>query len=510
MSLLPFLVVSIAATGAALLVRNRAWLPIAFGLGGLAVSLVAATAIRAGERLAIGGATLATTEYLRLFLVLGSGVGLVLGLVGLAAGSRRDAPAVMLGTLGAAALALALPDARIAVLASTAGGLLGVLVTIVPAGARAGATIGIRDVRAVVIAATLAIAAAAWIDRPLGDFSVQPVVFGLAYLSFALAAAVRFGVIPFHVWAARLASVAPEVSLPVLTAWGPAVLALVALAWIDGSVAVLAPELGTERLVIVGIAVMTIVLASFAAWIQDDLEHVLGYSIMADAGVVLLGLAALDPEAWAPTRLWILAFVVARSAFAAWTAAVRVTFSTGRVDELRGWALRSPPLLVAFALVVLASVGVPGLAAFEARVDLLELIASGPALAILLLAMLLPLVFYGRLLAVGVARPLGGSAAEDWRPRWIPVDVTAFAPWLAGLARLNRVPAIVFLALVLALTAAWTSAGGLGVPDAAAGLAPGYDVGAPIEPGDPVEEEGPEEEPGVSPDVAEPEASPQS
>ncbi len=38
----------------------------------------------------------------------------------------------------------------------------------------------------------------------------QPVVFGLAYLAFALAVAMRFGAIPFHPWAARLTDAVPE------------------------------------------------------------------------------------------------------------------------------------------------------------------------------------------------------------------------------------------------------------------------------------------------------------
>ena len=45
---------------------------------------------------------------------------------------------------------------------------------------------------------------------------------------------------------------------------------------------------------------------------------------------------------------WVLAFVVARSAFAAWVAGVRAGFWTGRVADLRGWARRSPILAVAF------------------------------------------------------------------------------------------------------------------------------------------------------------------
>ena len=56
----------------------------------------------------VGGSTLAASAYARLFLILGSVVGLALALVGLAAGSRRDAPAVTLGTLGATGLALSL------------------------------------------------------------------------------------------------------------------------------------------------------------------------------------------------------------------------------------------------------------------------------------------------------------------------------------------------------------------------------------------------------------------
>ena len=289
MSLLPFLVVTIVAAAASLLLRQRREIAVAIGVLGLAVAFVAAMTIRPGEQLDIGGTTLATTAYQRLFLLLGCAAGLCLAVIGVTAGSRRDAPAVMLGTLASAALTLGLPDARVAILASTAGGLLGVLVTLVPSGARVGATVGHpggssgdhrRDAR----------------DRGgrlgrahLGDLSAQPVVFGLAYLAFALAVAVRFGVIPFHFWAARLADAAPEVTLPVLTAWGPAALAVVALAWIDASVAPLLPEVGAERAVLIAIGLLTIVLAALAATIQDDLEHVLGYSIMGDAGVVAAG-----------------------------------------------------------------------------------------------------------------------------------------------------------------------------------------------------------------------------
>ena len=102
MSLIPFLLISIAMTGAALILRGRPTIASSIALVGLLASLIAALAIRPGETIVIGGATLATTDFLRLFLVLGCLSGLALALVGAAGGTRRDAPAVMLGTLAAA------------------------------------------------------------------------------------------------------------------------------------------------------------------------------------------------------------------------------------------------------------------------------------------------------------------------------------------------------------------------------------------------------------------------
>ena len=329
-------------------------------------------------------------------------------MIGAAVGSRRDAGAVTLAILGTAGLALAVPDPRIAVLAATAGGVFGALVCIAPLGGRAGATVGVRVLRATVVAGTMAIAATAWIGRDLSDLAAQPVVFGLAYLAMAIAVAIRFGAIPLHAWAARLTDSVPETTLPQVTAWGPAALAIVAVAWADTSIAPLLVDVENARLVVLAIAIASILLASIAALIQDDLEHVVGYAIIGDAGVVMLAVAALDPAAWAPARMWILSFVVARSAFAAWAAATRTTFSTGRITDLRGWAIRSPLLAVGFVAVVVASIGLPGLAAFEARGTLIDLTLGGPAALIVWIGVLSPILYYGRLFAIGLGRPEPG------------------------------------------------------------------------------------------------------
>jgi len=475
MSLVGFIVAAFAFAGVALALRSRARASLLVGMVGLVVVVISAIAMVPAQSVLIGGAGLVTSAYLRLFLVLGSLVGLGLAIIGVGAETRRDAPAVTLATLGAAALTLALTDARSAVIVATAGGLFGVLVTLIPSGGRAGATVGIREARAVVVAGSMAIAATAWIGGALGQIPAQPVVVGLAYLAVGLAVAIRFGAIPFHRWAARLADAVPETALPLLTVIGPASLAVVALAWTNASVVPLQLDLGAMRTVVLAVAVASIVLAGLAALIQDDIEHVVGYSIVGDAGVVMLALAALDPGAWVPARTWILAFVVTRSAFAAWSAGIRVAFLTGRIGDLGGWAIRSPILGIAFALVAVASVGFPGFAAFDARTQLVDLALDGPFALIVTLGTFSPLFYYGRLLVIGLSRS-DRSPAAAWRPRIVRPDMTAPRAWLRTTWNDNRAFSTAVVAVMLSVLAVTTAAGAFGGPASATGLPPRVDV----------------------------------
>ena len=482
MSLAVFVVVAFAFAGLGIALRGRSRLTAIAGLAGLIATTVAAAAIDPADVLIIDGSGLATTAYLRLFLLLGSLAGLGLAVAGLAGGTRRDAPAVTLGILGAAGLTLGLVDSRAAVLAATVGGLFGVLVTLVPRGGRVGRASGsARRARSSCRAASPSP------PRPgsaatSSQLAAQPVVFGLAYLAFAVAVAMRFGAIPFHLWAARLTDVVPETSQPILTALAPASLAIVALAWVDASIAPLLVDLAPERALVIAIAIVSIVFAALAAFVQDDIEHILGYSIVGDAGVVVLALAALDPEVWAPARMWILAFVVARCAFAAWCAGIRAGFWTGRVADLRGWARRSPFLAIAFVLVVIAGVGFPGLVAFDARTAIVELALDTPLTTLVLIGTLLPIAYYGRLLVIGLSRPDRVlDPVNAWRPQLTLPDLTGLGRWLRMTWISNRAFTTGSVAILLGLLALATSAGAFGGPAAAAGLAP--DLGEPTDGG---------------------------
>ncbi len=492
MTVVPFLIVAAVSGTASLLVRGRRGWSTLIAVVGLGLMTIAAGAIGSASAIQIGGTVLAGSEWLRLFALLGSVVGLLLVAIDVSAVHEPDVPGVLVLGLGAAVLALAIPDPGVAVVAATAGGLAGILVA-APIGATARAAfVGVRELRALAVAGTLAIVATAWLARPLDDLTGAPAAFGLAYLAFGLAVAIRFGAIPFHLWAARVADAAPGVALPLLMAWGPAAFAAVALTWIDRSVAPLVLPLGTERALIAAIGAVSVMLGMLAAWIQDDLEHVVGYTIAADAGFAVLSLGVLTPEVWEPARTWLLIFVVGRSAFAAWAVAVHGGFATRRLPDLAGWARRAPLLGVGLVIIAVASVGWPGLTIWETRAALAELALPGPLAVILTIAPIASLAIYGRILLMGLRQPSPAVRAGrgDWPgwpialPRRRMVGMTALERgfertahalsatldvlWvLPASARQNRMPLASTAVLLLAALAFAVGSGGLGVPEAA-------------------------------------------
>jgi hypothetical protein len=491
-SVLFFLVIAALSGTASLLVRAHRRSSTTFAGAGLLLMAAAATMMEPSAAIRIGGTVLASSDWLRLYALLGSVVGLLLVAIDASALHEPDVPGTLVLGIGAAVLALALPDPGVAVIAATAGGLAGILVA-APVGAAARAAfVGVRELRALAIAGALAIIATAWLARPLDDLIALPAAFGLAYLGFAIAVAIRFGAIPFHLWAARVADAAPGVALPLLMVWGPAAFAAVALVWIDQSVAPLALPFGNERSVIATIGAVGVVLGIVAAWIQDDLEHVVGYTIAADAGFVVLGLAGLDPGVWEPSRIWLLVFVVGRSAFAAWVVAIHGGFGTRRLPELLGWARRAPGLALALIVIAVAAVGWPGLVAWQARSALAHFALPEIFAILVSAAPLASAAIYGRILWIGLqptgpAVEAGRGENPAWptpRPRRPMIGVSgverilerlshAFAAMLDILwalpdaARLNRMPLASLAVLVLAGLAFAVSSGGLGVAQAA-------------------------------------------
>jgi NADH:ubiquinone oxidoreductase subunit 2 (subunit N) len=304
---------------------------------------------------------------------------------GTAAVTGLAALIVILAVEGPAAVAAAARELRVTLIA---GAVLLAVIAVVP------------------IAARLALIASGVGSDVATDAanSVAGPALGLLTVALGLAVAGRWGMLPFHVRVSRLTDLVPPETLPLLLAWIAVPLTVVAFAAVDRLIAPLALPLAGERTVLVILAVLTLVGASLAAWLHDDIRRVTGYLVVADSGLLLFAIAAMDPAAWGPGRAWVVVLAASKSALAAWAAVTEDRFETRSVPDLRGWARRSPLLAVALAITALATFGLPGWVAFDSRRSLAALVADEPWSGLLLLAGFLTLPTYLRLLAVGAGR----------------------------------------------------------------------------------------------------------
>src|SRR3954451_520121 len=147
MTVIPFLLIAAAGGTASLVARSRRGVSTSLALFGLLAMILSASAMGSAASVEIGGSRLASSDWLRLYAILGSIVRLLLVLVDVTAVHEPDAPGVIVLGLGAAVLALSLTDPGVAVLAATTGGLAGILVA-APIGAAARAAfVGTRELR---------------------------------------------------------------------------------------------------------------------------------------------------------------------------------------------------------------------------------------------------------------------------------------------------------------------------------------------------------------------------
>jgi Proton-conducting membrane transporter len=474
------------ATGLATVFLGDRRRSLAFGVGvagGVAV-LAIALVMPPEESLAIGGGGIVGTPLVRSLAVTWSASLLLLALLELGIGARPAVVGPSLIGLSAAAIALATSDPASSMAALAAGGVAGVVIPGLsgwldgPSSASRLPTTG-RGALAILGSGLLALAVIAWgasSAGPLGGGGIfgqdegALLGTGLALLVMVAAVAIRCGLIPLHVWAARFMEGVSPLAVPAAFSWGAAAFILIALDW--SQVALGPSAIGdVERLLIIILSVVSLVLGGLAAMVHDDIEHVLGYSILQDAGIAVLAFASLAPDAAAAARDWLVASATVKTAFAAWAAVVRSTYGGHRLADLGGWARHSPALGIAFAGILVAAVGLPGLALFDARSDLISGSMPGFGPIVALLVALMPLIYLGRIALAGIAPVTTAIAAgPSGRPRrsagrtagWSEGSRARAIRLLPADVRANRAPLMALGVVVLAAMAVATSIGGAG------------------------------------------------
>jgi multicomponent Na+:H+ antiporter subunit D len=498
MSILPFLAVTAVGAVAAFALRGRRRAGTLVGLAAVAASLVALVLAKPGEPLLVAGGALELTDYARVLLGIGLAGGLGVLVVSRLATWEATGPATLLVAVGALGLALGVAGATSGVLAAGTAAVLAASVAIAhpatPLRVRALA----RELRGATVATTVGVVAIGLLPEAIGGLAVQPQVAGLAAVAAGLALGHRFGAIPLHARVARLTDAAPPSTLPALLALLPAGFVVVLLGWAPDTLGATAPVLGWDGTLLIMVGLTTLVLGTFAALIQDDLLRIVAYTIVLDAGVVVLGYSSLDEAGREAVRAWLVPFVASRTALVGWVIAFRAAFGTSRLSEGRGWLRRAPALGVALAGIGVATVGWPGFLVWDARLDALQAATSGPALVVASIASLGAAVAVARVLGMGLARPeprvvaAGGELARV--PAGLRAAARAFrtpegrrAATLRAAARearplleMNRTPMRALLVVILAGVALMAAAGSFGTREAAA--APDIAIPVPAAP----------------------------
>ena len=501
MTLLPFLAFTFGTGLLAWFGRARPRVAVGIGLTGLVGALILAVGLPDQAETVIGGESIVGGPYLRLFAAAAcvAGIGYSLVIVTAVGDPERlrvsGLPTGFLLFAGGAALTLALPGPFAALLAASGAGLAGFAVLggqgvagapdpgpEEAAGAVRAASVLSVELMRVGLAAAIAIIAIAALAGQADVVAGVPFGVAIADLALALTVALRLGIIPFQSVGVRLSELFPGGGSALLLAWGPAIFALGALGASQAGVVPLGLPLSTERGLIVGVGVLSIVLGGLIALVQDDIDRAVVYSIAQDAGFVLLAFGGTDGGVWGPARSWLLVFALVKTAFLAWAATTAITFGTRSLRELRGWARRGPVLALTLVVIAIASIGVPGMASFEVRVELLGTVLSDPVRIVIIVASFSGLLLYLRLLFVGIATPsVTVLAAPDERLRR---SIPAVSPGRAsrspssGFMALNRTPISAALAMALAVFALLFAAGLLDLRSSAA-----MNVVPPLPPG---------------------------
>ncbi len=181
------------------------------------------------------------------------------------------------------------------------------------------------------------------------------------FIAFAAAFCIKVPLFPLHTWLPDAHVEAPTagsvILAGVLLKFGTYGLLRFAMPLFPQAVELCAP-------VIAVLAVIGIIYGSLVAWVQTDVKKLIAYSSVAHLGMVVLGLMAWNGRGIDGAMLIMLAHGVSTGGLFLAIGVLYERRHTRRMDEFGGIASQMPGFAGVFLVIMLASVGLPGLAGF--------------------------------------------------------------------------------------------------------------------------------------------------
>lgn len=257
----------------------------------------------------------------------------------------------------------------------------------------------------------------------------------------------KLSLAPFHAWTPE-AYVGAPLPIAAFLAATSKVAALAGLLVVLRAITVLgAPALTAIAIV----AALSMTLGNIMALRQDDVVRLLAWSTVAQAGWVVLPLAAVSPLAVSAAAGNLLAYVIATVLAFAVVAALAHPWGLARARELtayRGLLREHPFMAISLALALLSLAGIPpGLLGLVAKIVALRPVMSGQLWILAVVAAVnavIGVAVYVRWLRVVIERPAAPSPAArvTWRV-WHPAQLLAVVIGFAALVLTSVAPQLV-------------------------------------------------------------------
>ena len=271
-------------------------------------------------------------------------------------------------------------------------------------------------------------AAAATVASP--TLLLTGVVFLVAGIAF------KFGAAPFHMWLPDTYQGAPTPitlfigSAPKLAAFAMAFRLLEAGA---------GPLDERWRLLIAGLAALSLVVGNLMALVQPNLKRMLAYSTVSHVGFLFLGLAGGNAAGYAAAMFYAISYaIMAAAAFGAIVVLSNRGFEADRIDDFKGLNARDP-WMAGMVLCIMASLaGVPPFLGFWAKLVVLRAALQGDMLWLAIIGIVFAVVgafYYLRVIKVMYFdEPVGEPfVARDDRPLRVAFGVNALALLVLGI-----------------------------------------------------------------------------
>ena len=216
----------------------------------------------------------------------------------------------------------------------------------------------------------LAMVTTYFVDNPLFLFGVLFILVGLGF---------KVAAVPFQMWIPDVYQGAPDPTTTFLAVGSKAAGFVLLLRFLFAAI----PDVTVQwtNLLMIGAGV-TILYGNLCALPQRNLKRLLGYSSIAHAGYLLLGVAALSSSGQAAVLYYLSGYLFTLTAAFMIITLVMRQLDSEDISGLAGLHQRSPFLAAVMALAMVSLAGIPPLAGFMGKFLLLKaVIEQGPVTA---------------------------------------------------------------------------------------------------------------------------------